>query len=328
MKKRAVALALWIVSGILADLLAHTTDPGAIMFVALGMSVATGALALILGRPLWAALAILLALAGLWLSPVRPIDRWLLPLVEMIMGMMVAWWSRHAKEGRIAPQDGFFGFIMLVLVSVILSLALMIGQPVALSSNLPLLLAAYLLTPPTEILIVLMILGRHGIIRPFIQRNYQWTRRGWSLVGLGLAMGLVMSFVITLLVGLESRVGHVAIQSNNPFVYAHGLIHHAGLIMLLMIVAIVVMAPVAEEILFRGILFGSLWPIWGLTWAVIVAGTIFGLAHMNLTLLIPLACAGMILNLIYYKTRSLIPSTIAHATFNLLSVIMALSVLR
>ncbi len=329
MKKWAARLTLWIASAILADLLAHSTGPGVIMALALGLSIAVGAFALILGRPLWAAVSILFAVSGLWLSPIRLLDRWLLPLAEVVMGMMVAWWSRHAKSGRIAPRDGFFGFVMLIMVSIILSVSLMIGHLVTLSSNLHLLLAAYLLTPPTELLIVLMILGRHQIIGPFLRRNYVWSRGGWWLVGVGLAAGFAMSFITAFLVNMERGIAHITIHSNNPFVYAHGLIpRHAEFVVFLMIVAIVVMAPLAEEILFRGILFGSLWPIWGLSWAVIVAGTIFGLAHMNLTLLIPLACAGMLLNLIYYKTRSLIPSTIAHATFNLLSVVLALSAFR
>ncbi len=328
MKKWVLRFALWIASGILADLLAHARAPETILTVSLCLSVAVGAFALVLRRPFWTAVSIFFALSGLWLSAIPPADRWLLPLVEVTIGMMVAWWSRHAKVGKIAPRDGFFGFVLLVMMSLALSVALMIGHTVALSSNLPLLLAAYLLTPPTEVLIVLMILGRHQIIRPFIQRNYRWPRRGWSLVGIGFAAGVAMSFITAFLVDIEHGVGHITVQSNNPFVYAHGLIHHAGLVMFLMMVAIVVMAPLAEEILFRGILFGSLWPIWGLGWAVIVAGVVFGLAHMNLTLLIPLACAGMVLNLVYYKTRSLIPSTIAHASFNLLSVIMALSAIH
>lgn len=318
-----MAVIIWLILGVLTDLLAHMVTPSLIMVTALGMSIMAGALGLLVGRPSWTALMIIVATWSLWLSPMSGIDRWLLPLIEALLGGMISWWSRSAIIGRLEPRDGFFGFILLILVSAALSVALLL-HPVPLSNHLFLLLAAYLLTPPTEVFIVLMILTRHQVTRSYLAQNYQWNQHGLSLIGIGIVIGLALSFATALFVEWEAKLADVRIRSNNPFVYAHGLHHHVGIIGSLMIIAIVIMAPLAEEILFRGILFGTLWPAWGLTWAVVVAGIIFGAAHMNLTLLLPLALAGMSLNWVYFKTRSLIPSTVAHATLNFLSVLVAI----
>lgn len=328
LKKAIGALVLWLVMGILSDLLVHFVNPSMIIITALGVSIAAGGLSYVVRRPGIAAVMIVVAMWSIWLSPLRIVDRWVLPLTELLLGVIIAWWSQRAEIGRMRPRDGFLGFIILILVSVALSVSLLLGHLATLSTNLSLLLAAYLLTPPTELLIVLMILTRHHVTQSFLRRHYQWNAKTLPLVGWGITIGVMMSGIIALVVEWEIKAAHIKIQSNNPFVYAKGLSGHLGLIAFLMIVAIVIMAPVAEEILFRGILFGTLRPAWGLGWATVVAGLLFGVAHMNLTLLIPLALAGMILNLVYWKTGSLIPSTIAHATLNLLSVVIALMALH
>ncbi|WP_082343775.1 CPBP family intramembrane glutamic endopeptidase [Sulfobacillus thermosulfidooxidans] len=328
LKKAIGAVVLWLVMGILSDLLAHSLNPSMIIIAALGVSISAGALSFVVRRPEVAAIMIGMAMWSIWLSPLKMVDRLLLPLTELLLGVIIAWWSQRAEIGRLRPRDGFLGFIILILVSMALSVSLLVSHPTTLSTNLSLLLAAYLLTPPTEVLIVLMILTRHHLTRSFLRCHYQWNAKTLPLVGWGITIGIMMSVITALVVEWEIKAAHIRIRSNNPFVFAKGLNGHLGLIAFLMIVAIVIMAPVAEEILFRGILFGTLQPAWGLGWATVVAGFLFGVAHMNLTLLIPLALAGMILNLVYWKTGSLIPSTIAHATLNLLSVVIALLALH
>ena len=80
-----------------------------------------------------------------------------------------------------------------------------------------------------------------------------------------------------------------------------------------------VMAPVAEEFLFRGLLFTSLRASTGLWPAAIITGAVFGAIHVGSSpagFLVPLAVFGVGLCLIYAWTRSLYPCVALHAVNN------------
>lgn len=79
-----------------------------------------------------------------------------------------------------------------------------------------------------------------------------------------------------------------------------------------------VVAPVCEELFFRGFLFGALRKR-GLIVATVVSGLAFGLAHVAsspIGFIVPLAALGMILALLYERTGSLYPSMALHALNN------------
>ncbi len=82
---------------------------------------------------------------------------------------------------------------------------------------------------------------------------------------------------------------------------------------------VTVIAPVAEEIFFRGFLFTTL-RRFGLWPAVLVTGLIFGAIHLGSApdvLYLPiLAIFGSVLCLLYWKTRSLYPCIALHAINN------------
>lgn len=79
-----------------------------------------------------------------------------------------------------------------------------------------------------------------------------------------------------------------------------------------------VVAPVAEELFFRGFLFGAL-RRHGVAVATLVSGVAFGLAHVASSpvgFIVPLATLGVILALLYERTGSLYPSMGLHALNN------------
>ncbi|HEX3241193.1 MAG TPA: type II CAAX endopeptidase family protein [Solirubrobacterales bacterium] len=84
------------------------------------------------------------------------------------------------------------------------------------------------------------------------------------------------------------------------------------------ILLIVVAAPLAEEVCFRGYLFGGLrekLPAWG---AALIAGVIFGGLHAltGISAVPPLMAFGVILCLLYEKTGSIWPGIILHVLNN------------
>ncbi|HVA28185.1 MAG TPA: type II CAAX endopeptidase family protein [Candidatus Baltobacteraceae bacterium] len=77
-----------------------------------------------------------------------------------------------------------------------------------------------------------------------------------------------------------------------------------------------VLAPVMEETIFRvfcfniGLRYGGFWV------GAIVSGVLFGLAHGDLFVLLPLTLGGMILCGVYYRTGNAFASMITHGIFN------------
>jgi uncharacterized protein len=82
--------------------------------------------------------------------------------------------------------------------------------------------------------------------------------------------------------------------------------------------AIVVVAPFAEEVFFRGFLFGSLRRLTSLWPAALGSGFFFGIIHLStgdLSVVPPLAYLGVLLALLYARTGSVWPCIAVH-TFN------------
>jgi len=80
--------------------------------------------------------------------------------------------------------------------------------------------------------------------------------------------------------------------------------------------AAIVLAPVAEEILFRGILYAYLKQLGYQRLAVIGSSLFFAVIHGNLMALVPLAFFAVVLALLYDKTGNLMAPIATHAVFN------------
>jgi hypothetical protein len=84
-------------------------------------------------------------------------------------------------------------------------------------------------------------------------------------------------------------------------------------------ILVTVMAPLAEEIFFRGFLFTALRNSWGLWPAATIVGLVFGAIHggsSNVEFLLPLAVLGIALCLLYARTGSLYPCIALHCINN------------
>lgn len=81
--------------------------------------------------------------------------------------------------------------------------------------------------------------------------------------------------------------------------------------------SITLVGPIAEEMLFRGLIFTRLSRGLGITASVIASAVIFGIAHGNIVWTIYTAVLGVILAVIYIYTRSIICPILVHSSFNL-----------
>lgn len=86
--------------------------------------------------------------------------------------------------------------------------------------------------------------------------------------------------------------------------------------MLLYAIVVSVCAPVWEEIVFRGFLLPSLtkyMPVWC---AILVSSIAFALAHFNIQRMLPLIFLGMVMGVIFTRSRNLLPSMLLHSLWN------------
>jgi membrane protease YdiL (CAAX protease family) len=90
-------------------------------------------------------------------------------------------------------------------------------------------------------------------------------------------------------------------------------------------VVVAFVAPVVEELTYRGLGFALLAPFGALA-AVLVTGLLFGLAHGLLIALPVLSAFGIIVGWLRWKTDSVYPSMLVHSIFNATALIVSVAI--
>lgn len=80
-----------------------------------------------------------------------------------------------------------------------------------------------------------------------------------------------------------------------------------------MVLMVVAVAPVVEEVLFRGVLVSRWCVKWGATAGILVSAVVFGILHANP---IGIGFVGLVTAVLYFQTRTLIVPIVFHATNN------------
>jgi membrane protease YdiL (CAAX protease family) len=84
----------------------------------------------------------------------------------------------------------------------------------------------------------------------------------------------------------------------------------------ILFVTAAICAPFFEELLFRGFLLPSLTrylPVWG---AILASSLLFAIAHLSLSEIFPLTALGIVLGVVYTRSRNLLTSMLVHALWN------------
>jgi membrane protease YdiL (CAAX protease family) len=84
----------------------------------------------------------------------------------------------------------------------------------------------------------------------------------------------------------------------------------------------VIIAPMAEEIIFRGLLHRGLRQLTSRRNTFLVSASLFAVIHANLPIFFPLLVLGMILAWLYECTDNLLTPMLAHAAFNGINVLL------
>lgn len=133
-----------------------------------------------------------------------------------------------------------------------------------------------------------------------------------SQMALGLAVGIVLVVASDIVAAIQAKL-----VGEHSQVVVEIMKSHKGMQnFILDLASVCLIAPFAEETLFRGVIFTGLQRWMPVTAAAVVSGLIFACAHADQYSILPLAVVGTGLALFYRYTGSLIPNMIAHATFN------------
>ncbi|MBT7736955.1 CPBP family intramembrane metalloprotease [Candidatus Peregrinibacteria bacterium] len=90
----------------------------------------------------------------------------------------------------------------------------------------------------------------------------------------------------------------------------------------------IALAPVVEEIFFRGFLLRSLSNQWGTLAGNLITAGIFALFHMQWQNIIPIFILGIIINSITIRSKSIIPSIAFHAFNNAIAFILSVLIIK
>jgi uncharacterized protein len=238
-----------------------------------------------------------------------------------------AWPGGGVRDGASAstafpvPFSGLEGFLLVLWT--------LLAQFVVI---LPAMLLGFL--DPTEaggpVLLLLVItaqaVGLAGVLGYLAaRRRLSWRLLGarrptWAHAGLGVAFGVGGFIGVNLLIaGLLQVFGPV----DPPEQQLLSDVTAGGVTTLLAVIAAVVMAPLVEEVVFRGVLFQGMKRRVGLWPAAVVSSLLFAVVHVEVQQ--PIYSSGFVLLGILFawtlhRFGSLVVPLVAHATFNATSV--------
>lgn len=125
---------------------------------------------------------------------------------------------------------------------------------------------------------------------------------------------------------LEHVVPHLSQRLEQPAKHLTGGFPGADLAVIAVLTVVVV--PVVEETVFRGLFlrgslraFAGAGPVVGPVLATVSTGVVFALAHFEALQFLGLAVFGIVLSVMAYRARRLGPCITAHAAFNLVAIV-------
>jgi membrane protease YdiL (CAAX protease family) len=229
-------------------------------------------------------------------------------------------WPTRWPQGSFKPGPTALVILALIVLTVFILIACSIW-----------LVSAHLLrpgaTPPITVSLVIQLIVEIPLMIVLLS-TLPWLS-GFTLTQLGFVpprlWQIGVAFVGAIVMAIVANGGATLIENitktkhEQVVVQMFKQIHDPQTIAFFAVFAIV-LAPIAEETIFRifffniGLRYGGFWT------GAIVSGILFGAAHGDVFALIPLALGGVVLAGVYYYTRNAFASMITHGLFNTLTV--------
>ena len=197
--------------------------------------------------------------------------------------------------------DTWLGVVLLILLSVGMLVAVFMGINAQFMQNIGVLFLEMIYILPIALI-------------------FLWRRIHWKYLGFGKFTLDVIGIGCGLLIG-----GYAIIIAHNALLYAFGIDAQGDQIFeifdqlespIWFFITGAVIAPIVEEIFFRGFLFQGFRQKYGWMPAVFLSSAIFGAAHLDPVSLIPTFVLGCVLAYVYHRSNSVWPGIIFHAAIN------------
>lgn len=158
----------------------------------------------------------------------------------------------------------------------------------------------------------LALFGVYAILRaPLTTIGLRLPKVGWLALGAAIGLGKALIF--------PRLVQELQLQPSFYFQHViYVMLHGTGLIAVASVLVYAVFAPIVEEIVFRGIVLQGLVNVTNDVVAVVVSAVIFAGVHAvgGVALMIPTFLSGLVYGWLYLRTRSVVPSSVAHIIYN------------
>lgn len=156
-------------------------------------------------------------------------------------------------------------------------------------------------------------------------RHWTWADFGWRPVAIRPLLGhIVRLYLLAWLINIAyaAVVYRYGITFPKTDVYTKLLSHVSALTLLLNVILAGVLAPMVEETLFRGIIFGSVKSYFGKWTAAVLSAALFSGLHLQAIGFIPRFILGLILAHLYSENHSLYPSMAFHSLNNIVATLL------
>ncbi|MFH1534113.1 MAG: type II CAAX endopeptidase family protein [Nitrospirota bacterium] len=178
------------------------------------------------------------------------------------------------------------------------------------------------------VLIAAPILVLTGIKYKFSFKNFGINKVSvWNIIKLvasGYLLFLGISFIVYLLtLYTDIRIPGYQVQERILPLFGDNV-----LALIISGVLIIAVAPVIEEVFFRGFLLRSLSNKMGIFYGSILTALIFALLHLQPSSIIPVFILGLIINSLVIKSKSIIPAIAFHAFNNAVAFTIELLILK
>lgn len=272
------------------------------------------------------------------------LDFELIALIALAMGVLVYAVAKRLRRDPLADREGQPDYDGFDLVLMFFPALLFLLNPIA---------EAFMAgkggaagkedgggTPPSGTFSILLSIGYFAFVGVMTYGLIEWVRNRriselfglrrlplWSIVLLSLFGGIVSLFLCGWLVGgfanryLEDLFGDLGLQEPvKMFQESNSSLH-----LVLSIAMACVAAPLVEELLFRGYLYGALRHFTHPVFAAVIVGALFAVVHGNLPALLPLWTFSILLTTAYELTRCLWVPVGMHVVFNAANIVLMLA---
>ena len=137
-------------------------------------------------------------------------------------------------------------------------------------------------------------------------------------VVLGFVVGVLLFVGIGLLGNVLTQL--LGIPAPQSFAVAVKGVNYKWEFVLLIVLGGVV-APIKEEMLFRGLMYPPLRQVLGKGKGMLLTGLFFAMLHLDIVRFLPLFIGGVVLTWVYQRSSSIWPTIVAHGTWNSLMAI-------